>query len=116
MTIFINIIYILLLLLPVVVVVFLFRATKPKYYGYLVFGVALIVWAGLSAAQLNLMIQDLKLIINGEFVSEVDTTSMASWQWLAAYLNTWMYIFPGVCAAIGANLITSFITMDKPNS
>jgi membrane-bound metal-dependent hydrolase YbcI (DUF457 family) len=113
-TLAINISYVLALLFPLLIVLYIYRNTKPSYFGSLISGVLLIIWAGISAAQLNTMMHDVVSIVNGNYVPKFDKTSISLWSWLESYINVWLYVFPGVCAALGVNLITTFINMERP--
>ena len=62
------------------------------------------------------MMHGVTSIVNGSYVPKYDKTSISLWSWLEGYINVWLYIFPGVCAAIGANLITAFISMERPKN
>lgn len=89
--------------LPLFIVVWLLRVMRPKDHGFWVFGFVLVLLSALMAASLNALKKILvsKLVGNPEFFNAQST------------LDLWIYTAPVVIAAIGANLITHYLTAPK---
>ncbi|MDD2582006.1 MAG: hypothetical protein PHR66_08440 [Desulfuromonadaceae bacterium] len=100
------------ILLPLLIVIFLFKETSPKYYGYLFWGALLVVWAALVFGYLN----DVKteFAFKCKNIGKLPPLDQNTVKGIITNLELWIYIFPSVVAAIGANLITDFIKIKKP--
>ncbi len=89
-----------------------FKKAKPKYYGLLFVGVGLILWAAFSLYFLQALKPDPRMVeafgMDGKkFMDELRPISNT--------LSVWIYVFPAVNAAIGANLVTAFLLAEKTN-
>lgn len=88
---------------PLFVIIIIYKAISPKYHGMWIFGVLLILLAGLLVGALNII----------DALIQVQRTKGVSELALEASVKIWVYVGPAVIAAIGVNLITAFILKDK---
>ncbi len=97
-------------LFPLIVMLYLYKAMPPKYYGLLMWGVILVVW---SAFNLGWMSEAITLLNNSNVSASAEKSVKRT---VLANLQIWVYLVPAVTAAIGANLITEYLTRNKPNN
>ncbi|WP_440056716.1 hypothetical protein ACSLBF_17700 (plasmid) [Pseudoalteromonas sp. T1lg65] len=102
---FVNFVGLFFGVLPLVLFALMLKGAKPIYHRYWLFGVFFIIISaaffalldGLTKAVLSLKFED-------EVINDVKNT-----------LAIWAYIGPAASLAIGANLITQFLVLAKPD-
>ena len=99
-----------LTLIPTFFVMWLFKEHPPKYYGYLLWGGFLIACAAFNFSWLTDVITQIE---QSSTKSDQDTLVKHE---VLENLRVWVYVFPAVSAAIGANLFTAFLTTKKPSN
>lgn len=103
-----------LTLLPLLVIMYLFKETAPKYYGYLFWGTLLIIWAAIVFGAL--------VEIKGNFLAKypdagkLPLAQQTDYKKVIANMELWIFLFPSVIAGIGVNLVTDFIKLKKPEN
>lgn len=96
-------------LIPLCLVIYTTKEFKPVYHRYWIYG---FVFIGLAAA-LFAVLDSLALVATGMDVSTAEDT--ATLNGIKSTLAIWTYIGPAAIAALGVNLITEFVTKDKPS-
>lgn len=107
-----NIFLTCILSLPLLVFIYLYKQTRPKYYGILVGGILLL---GYSAAVFY-SLSDVKAHIAKLYVraTNLSQSDKEAYEVIGKKLELWLYVLPVAVGAIGANLITDFIKKKKP--
>lgn len=94
---------------PLLLIIYLYKSLPPKYYGLLLWGVILILWASFNFGWLSEAIFKIE-------TSTVNDDSEKSLKYIVlTNLQVWVYVVPAVTAAVGANLITEFLLRNKPS-
>jgi len=85
---------------------------KPKYYGHLLYGVIFVIYSILAFKALSSVATG----IAERFATYQNPPQniINDYKNIKSNLDAWVYVIPSVIAAIGANLITQFITAVKP--
>lgn len=109
----INIIIGMVVLIPSGFVFYFIKSLGPRYYRFLIFGVLLVVYSAfcfriLGDLQHGLFADNPWLLKDGP----PELKKMA--YTLSENFKAWLYVFPAVIAAIGANLISHFLIMENP--
>ena len=101
-------------LFPLLVIIYFFKETAPKYYGYLFWGALLILWAALVFGYLS----EIKgnLLLKYPSADKLPKSDQAEYKNIIANMDIWIYLFPSLIAGIGVNLVTDFIKLKKPEN
>lgn len=106
----INVVGVIFGLIPLLLVIYTTKEFKPVYHRYWIYG---FVFIGLAAA-LFAVLDSLARVATGIDVSTAaDKTTLSG---IKSTLAIWTYIGPAAIAALGVNLITEFVTKNKPET
>lgn len=95
-------------LVPLLIGIYTIKEFKPVYHRFWIFG---FVFIGIAAALFTLL-DNLTLIALSIIPESAEVE--AELAEMKSSLAIWTYIGPAAIAALGVNLITEFITRDKP--
>ena len=104
----VNVVGVIFGLIPLLIVIITAKEYKPVYHRFWIYGFVFIALAAALFAVLN----SLTLVAMGIEVSTLDDKSTLNG--IKNTLSVWTYIGPAAIAALGVNLITEFITKEKP--
>ena len=90
-------------LIPLTCSMLLYKRTQPGYYGLFIWGILLIICAAFNFQWLSEVL-DKSSSLRPRTDAEIDATIN-----VVSTLKVWLYICPGVTAAVGSNLITEFM-------
>lgn len=94
--------------LPILVMLYLYKSKPPKYYGLFLWGVLLICYSGFVFGWLS----DAIYLLNEAAVWNENEKKVRNE--IVSNLKVWVYLFPAVTAAVGVNLISAYLTKEKP--
>jgi len=101
-----------LISLPPIILIWMIDQNKPKYYGHLLYGIMFIIYSILAFKGLT----SVSVGIAEKFATYQSHPQniINDFKDIKSNLDAWVYVIPAVIAAIGANLVTQFITAPKP--
>jgi len=94
-------------ILPVIIVLWVYKSANPSHVKLLWLGVAFIVWGTLFFAQFSSGLSAmLASVANNSNEQELKETVVQS-------MRVWVFVFPAVTLAVGANLLTQYILTNE---
>ena len=103
-----NLAYFGLALVVAALIIYLYRAMRPKFYGFLYWSLVLILAASFFFGLYT-------ITLDGFFsIQGLDSEEVASRTRLSTNVRILAFVVPGVMLAIAANLITQFLNTPKP--
>jgi len=109
---FINAILGVAFLFPAFAFLLFLKIVQPKYYLFLFWGIGLVGYSALCFRFLNDFQHGL-FASNPWLLKESPEIKRVA-QAIESNFEAWIYVFPAVIAAIGANLISHFLIMGNP--